>query len=228
MMLRTLVLAICGLSLFSVEASARQIFWQLRDVQFSDGALAGGTFIYDADSNEYSDVLIITNTGPARRGALYVTASPTSTRFTGLFFTKPGEDQKGLPGLDLFYTRDLTNEGGVVPLAAGFGIEMTCANASCSVFGTPQRLVTSGYLEGRPLDEPDSTSRSGSASRSTDKIVAAALLGGFSIQAQVRLSQDLLPTAMPLWNSPYDIIAEGQRSKATRTLTRAGRPGSKG
>ena len=218
MRLRVLLLVVCGVSLFSVEASARHIFWQLRDVQFSDGALAGGRFIYDADSNEYSFVLIITNRGRSRPGAVYTTASPTSNRIMGLFFTKPGEDQKGLPGLDLFYTRELTNEGGVVPLAAGFGLEMTCANASCSVFGTPQRLVTGGYLEGRPLDEPDSTSMSGSDFRSTDKIVAAALLGGFRIQAQVPSSQHPLPTPIPSW-----IAREAYRSarRDSRELTAA-------
>jgi len=201
MRLRVLLLVVCGVSLFSVEASARHIFWQLRDVQFSDGGIAGGRFIYDVDSNTYSDVLIITNAGKSRPGATYNTASPTSNRITGLFFTQPGEDQKGLPGLDLFYTRELTNEGGVVPLAAGFGLEMTCANASCSVFATPQRLVTSGYLEGRPLEEFHSRSSLGSGLTSSDSTLAAALPGSLWIQALPQSSQHPLPAASTIWST---------------------------
>lgn len=201
---RTLLLAICGLCLFSVEASARNVFWALRDVRFNDGGTASGTFIYNVDTNRYSGTLITTTDGTARSGATYIIAGPTSDRIHGHFLTSASEDQTGLPGLDLLYNDILTNAGGDVPLVTHlFSLEYTCGNAACTVFAVPQRAVTDGYLHGTPLPLGGTAASSlGGSFRSNGKTVAAALPGGFSIQADSLSSRRSLPAAIPYWLTP--------------------------
>lgn len=144
-----LLLTLFGLSLVPASAFAKPVLWTLTNVQFDDGGTAAGSFIYDAEKSEDSDVNITTQGGSVRPGATYITViGNKNLKSTGLFLTSWGDDQTGLPGLALFYTSALTDNGGTVLIRAPESLEVTCASPTCNGFTTPQRHVISGSLEG--------------------------------------------------------------------------------
>ena len=49
-----------ALLLFSMAAQAAPVTWHLQDVVFDDGATASGSFVYDADTGNYSSIDITT------------------------------------------------------------------------------------------------------------------------------------------------------------------------
>ena len=49
--------------LFSAPASAIPITWNLQNVTFNDGNTATGSYVYDADINQYSSINITTSAG---------------------------------------------------------------------------------------------------------------------------------------------------------------------
>jgi hypothetical protein len=122
------------------------VTWTLHDVVFSDGAVATGTFVYDADTNTYSSVNITTTTGLVRTGATYafvctlpcVDGSPPSSTGASFLTTSPASDLTGLP-IFVFASFDgpLTNEG-----AKALRIlvaELSCADANCTEPDQPVR-----------------------------------------------------------------------------------------
>ena len=134
-MWRMLLLAAFALCQWSAPAFALPIQWTLEGVTFSDGASAFGTFVYDADTNEYTDINITTTTA-SRPGAMYafVCVAPC----TGVMpdqngelnlTTSPSSDQTGLPGFALFFDPPLSNSGGVRAVLGA--LEADCSNSTC-------------------------------------------------------------------------------------------------
>lgn len=82
-----------GLAIFLLAAIAHAtpVNWKLNGVLFSDGGTANGTFVYDADTNQFSAINITTTTGSVLSGAAftYVCSSPcvglAPSSATGLF-----------------------------------------------------------------------------------------------------------------------------------------------
>ena len=64
-------LFLLGALLFALPAHANPITWHLDGVAFDDGGTANGSFVYDADTNIYSDVSVVTTAGSAFAGAAY-------------------------------------------------------------------------------------------------------------------------------------------------------------
>ena len=136
-----LVLLFCVPSI----ASANGITWDLSGVTFSDGGTASGTFVYDAASNTYSSIGIITAGGPAFGGATYTSLSGVfGSSSTGMLLGASG-DLTNTALLFLIFGADLTSSGGTVPLI-GVG-EGTCDNSNCSA-STLLRSITAGDLVG--------------------------------------------------------------------------------
>lgn len=146
------------------SVNAFPIPYTLVGVEFNDGGIATGSFIYDPTTNVYSNVHIVTTTGSARSGATYTFVcgqdvssctgvSPNSTELLNL--TTSDADQTGEPGLALFFTGvggtmglgtatqfDISNSS----LSVGAGQEAACANAACSSPTNPSRVTVAGFV----------------------------------------------------------------------------------
>jgi hypothetical protein len=109
-------------------ANALPITWTLENVTFAGGATASGSFVYDADTNQYISRDIVFSALPA---------TPFLFQYPQLGFD-PGEldsvnsdaaDLTGVGYLALIFGSILTDAGGTVALSNGF--EGTCSNATC-------------------------------------------------------------------------------------------------
>ncbi|MEQ8934244.1 MAG: VPLPA-CTERM sorting domain-containing protein [Amphiplicatus sp.] len=144
------VLAAIGLT---VPANAAPVTWTLVNAVFEDGGTASGTFTYDADTNVYSAIDIVTTAGSIQNGAEYHIAAPmfvhAATRFGAVPVPSPG-----LTGLTIFsitWASALTNAGGLVSIltADHASAEGVCLNFNCSSFNGylgGARLFVSGYV----------------------------------------------------------------------------------
>ena len=73
--------------LLSVSASAAPLLWTLSGVTFADGGTASGSYIYDATTNTYSSVHVITTAGSRLPGATYTQENVNFTpNAAALFF----------------------------------------------------------------------------------------------------------------------------------------------
>jgi hypothetical protein len=155
MEIRTLVGLVC---LFAGTASATPVVWNLTGTG-SDGGTLGGSFVYDADTDTYSSIVVTTSGGSfpvATFGTIFTTGGgfPGATQ-AHLILKGTASGQSYV--LALFYNQVLTNAGGTVPLEPGGagGLEDTCTDPSCSSGGGPTRtfvgsLTSTGVLNPTP------------------------------------------------------------------------------
>src|SRR5260370_29492460 len=96
-------LTLLGLLTFLLPAGANAVSltYNLSGVTFSDSGTASGSFQYDAVTNAYSNVSIITTNGGSRSGATFNSESGGVSLLTGgiLPITLPVARQTGLPAL---------------------------------------------------------------------------------------------------------------------------------
>ncbi|HVS82829.1 MAG TPA: Calx-beta domain-containing protein [Pyrinomonadaceae bacterium] len=130
--------------LLPAGANAVPLTYNLSGVTFSDSATASGSFQYDAVTNAYSNVNIIT-TGGSRSGATYHSVSggfaPDSSGI--LLVTMAGAGQTGLPGLALFFSPVLNGAGGMSTLT---GEESDCVDPECTMPSGTMRTITAGTV----------------------------------------------------------------------------------
>ena len=118
----------------ALSAQAAPVLWTLNGVSFDDGSTASGSFVYDAATNLYSNVNIVTTATPSPvvpphiaptaplTGATYAhvftctscTFAPSATSLRVLTQPQPN-DQTGLDALRLQFPA-LTDAGGPVTL----------------------------------------------------------------------------------------------------------------
>ena len=133
---RSLMKAIlCGILVASsLIAEAVPLTWTLNGVIFRDGGTANGSFVYDADTNIFSDFEINTTAGADFAGATY----------TDFLFGDGAAFQvvpdASLPSLDgsldftIVMTSPLTNNGGTIDVL--IALEGLCQNAACDALST--------------------------------------------------------------------------------------------
>jgi len=179
-MLRSISVAIAVAAL-SFPASAGPLTWTLTGATFSDGATATGSFVFDADTDTFSNIDIVFT--PAAGSPvetfsyLCVTSqcSPWINGYNGPFLTVPSStDLTGLPGFWLGLPeafggpgpdQPMTDAGGTIPLSGpnAFTYEATIADAIWSdTVQHPPDLAIAGSITTVP--EP-----------------ASALLGGMAV-----------------------------------------------
>jgi hypothetical protein len=130
------VLALTG------PAAAIPVTWQLQNAVFASGRTATGSFVYDADTNTYSNIDIDTMSSPTNH---YDTAIPLSTSGLVGFVTGVLADYVGTPALAIAWATPLTNAGGTVPFdLAIVAVEGTCITADCLIIISvgPQQFVS--------------------------------------------------------------------------------------
>ena len=136
----------------SSAALADPVKWTLTGVTFNDGGTASGSFVYDAETNGYSDVSITTTTGTIRTGATY--PGPVygfaNSSFVGPLTGSPNIGER----IFQIYTEPRTDAGGVLEVF-DYSSEDNCASADCSSPGSPSRTVVTGTLVGGPVSAPE-------------------------------------------------------------------------
>jgi PEP-CTERM motif len=161
------------LSLFAVAApiaSADGVTWTIEDLTLSDGASVTGSFVYDATTNTFSSIDIVTQAGTALNGtafpgATYTVVDPGFGPFPfDVAFVPSASDLTNGPVLELEFfagsdenaTESLTNAGGTVVTVVN---ELQCSNVNCSsVYGQEIRGSNvdspTGIVVGVPTPEP--------------------------------------------------------------------------
>lgn len=133
------------------SAQAIPVTWTIDSLFFDDGGTASGSFIFDADTDTYSAVSIVTTAGSVLGGTTYNFPSQVVCGGSGgcLFVEADTPDLTGTSGLFMLLAPGLTNSGGVVGI--DYGQEAPCAVPDCSGDGAPTRFVTSGQITGVPI-----------------------------------------------------------------------------
>ena len=134
-------------------AMAAPVTWYAT-ATYDDGAVLGGSFVYDANTNTYSSVNL-TMEGGNRPDRTYVTGAVvmTSTVLVALTSAGPGT---GNPIIELIWTGSLNDAGGSRPLVASIR-DGECANSSCSSIASnpaPRRLVSGQVSTTQPNVTP--------------------------------------------------------------------------
>ena len=155
----------------SAAASAGPILWTFSGATLTDGGTITGSFDFDADTNTYSNVNVVTTPGSLLSGSVYsfvcgqdvascTGVTPNSAEV--LLLASNATDQTGLPALALFFTgiggvppAGLTDAGGTIDisntsLSVGAAQEAPCSDAACAAPGSPARFTTAGDVVGTP------------------------------------------------------------------------------
>lgn len=145
---------------FIATAQAAPLQWTLTDVTFDDGGTATGSFVYDADSNTYSNIALKTTAGTAGAAAEFRTKCTTAHCLSSLpellFIASANQsDLTNVPLLDIEPSGPLTNTPATVDLV--FGMSFLCSNAACTGIGGGLRVFTTGQLIGTPYVAPPAT-----------------------------------------------------------------------
>jgi len=141
-----------------VIVNADPVLWDLKNVSFNDGGSASGSFIYDADLQDYQSWTITTTEGVQSNGTGgpfpgYTYNESDSFAVNGSsgctidFVAKSDPSQSLCLSLPSF----LTDAGGAYPLLA----------SSAETYSSGDRLVTAGTLEDPPLPRPKDPPRCG-------------------------------------------------------------------
>jgi hypothetical protein len=130
----------------SSAALAIPVEWTLQNVIFTDGGTAFGSFVYDADTNIYSEVDITTTSGAVLSGTVYKFTNPYISGNASITqFLNAEGDLTGARFFGLIPLYDLTNEllsTSINNLDTG---EYACSSSSCGG-GSGLRGVNSGYI----------------------------------------------------------------------------------
>ena len=148
------ILALTILILPLGSASATPISWTLENWVFDDGGTASGSFVFDADTNAYSNISITTTLGSTLGGASYGIpdlASPGNSTIA-VWVTGPMADFTGTPLVAVQWLSALTNAGGTayVNLSGSFYGEYACGDAGCTYAVGPYRQLTQGFVSTVP------------------------------------------------------------------------------
>jgi hypothetical protein len=129
------------LGLLAIPIYADPVTWTVIGT-FDDGGTIHGSFNYDADTNTYSNVNLVTSPGTSPLGRTYNVISPSLLPDGShvLVLTSAAANQMGNPGTALMLTPALDDFGGTVSVT---GVEATCGDSACSGNTTPQRYLTS-------------------------------------------------------------------------------------
>jgi hypothetical protein len=129
------------------SANAVPVVWTLNDVTFNDGGIATGSFTFDANTGNYSDISIQTTAGttqpiPAYPGTSYGDLNPSTVIGQNLLAYETGAADYGLA---LDWLGNLSNSGGSLTLQTG----ISSNEIDLNVFAT--RLITGGSISAIPI-----------------------------------------------------------------------------
>lgn len=143
-----------SLSLIIAPAQGASIQWDLYNVQFDDGGTAYGSFFYDADTNDFSNIDVTTTAGSTFTTDMhYELMNPSLTiDATGLHLTENGGTTEDIRAFNINIVAAMTNAGGAFYLhtpPAPTAFEGVCSDNTiyCNSFKpNPSRSVISGWV----------------------------------------------------------------------------------
>lgn len=145
---------ILTLSVSTGSASAAGLTWTLNDVTFRDGGTATGSFTYDADTNTYSNISILTTVFEVlpvtdyNQGSLLSGNPDTLDLANGGIAPPPNMPLFTNNILSLKFASSLTNNGGTV------NINGTEQFNSFFILTSSARSIVGGYVRATPVAVP--------------------------------------------------------------------------
>ena len=146
-------LIVCVFALGAPSGKAAPITWNLVNATFTGGGSASGSFVYDATSDKYSYIHIVTTSITGFPGQTY-TAGNAASNAGELFLLT---NSAGGFAYVLNFTFDLTNAGGSNPLVLLIGPmlgvpsqEFGCIDADCNLTSAPNRFNATGSVTSVP------------------------------------------------------------------------------
>jgi hypothetical protein len=144
------------LTLFMLTVStvsyAVPVTWYLEGA-FDDGGSVSGSFVYDADSNVFSDIAVTTTAGSVFGGDYYDTPFSQSGSYVFAFNDLSG----AIPGAPVIVIQSvdlepMTNAGGEIAIDVSGSGETICKDLGCTEY-TPQefRFFTAGTISTVPI-----------------------------------------------------------------------------
>jgi len=106
--------------LFSSGGFAAPVTWTINNAVFDDGGAVSGTFDYDADTNSYSNIALLTTDGSSTfSGTTYLSSQSVSSASFFNSSTTLNDVGTGLTVFAMQFFQPLTNAGGAVALFTG-------------------------------------------------------------------------------------------------------------
>lgn len=151
----------------ALASHAAPVVWQLNDFAFNDGGTAYGSFVYDPDTDQLSNIDVHTTAGSVLGGRHFVsTAGVWGARPNDgilAFSDTTGTDFAGAGWLRIDAWIDFQAAAGTVVeqwLAVGsegFCVDSACVSGASEISHPGQvRDTLSGYLVAMPVPEPSS------------------------------------------------------------------------
>jgi hypothetical protein len=138
---------VASVGMVATPAEAAALRWNLQGVTFNDGGTASGSFLFDADTNTFSDVNISTFLSNGNPVASYVSALGDATGFASVI-------PSPFSVLTFGFSSPLTNLGGEIALlpttefafVGGLPLSRSISAGSVSAAATP--IPTPALLPG--------------------------------------------------------------------------------
>jgi hypothetical protein len=133
--------------LVSLTANAAPVTWTVNSLMFDDGGTGSGTFSYDADTNTYSNIDILTTAGTASTGAPYMSVIDFAPNDAD-YLTVMVVPLAGTHSLELSFAASLTNAGGIIAIE---GVGESLCGQECMYPAVRLRDITSGQISAVPV-----------------------------------------------------------------------------
>lgn len=149
------------------SANAVPVQWTLQDVLLDDGTSVAGSFVFDRDTFQTTNIDITTQDGPVyvgrHYGACNVANMVTSCGPVGIrVFEQALPDLTDEWVFSLWTDGEMTNVGGTLILRTDFGGESVCLDADCNP-SSPRRGIVEGSIVGQVVPVPGAVWLFGSA-----------------------------------------------------------------
>jgi hypothetical protein len=131
----------------AAAVNATPVEWSIDALVFDDGGTGSGTFTYDADTNTYSNIDILTTAGTESDGAPYMSVidfAPNDSDFLAVM-VYPLE---GSHSLELSFATSLTNGGGIITID---GLGESLCGQECMYPALRLRDISSGQISAVPV-----------------------------------------------------------------------------
>jgi len=141
--------------LITANTNAAPVTWTLNGVTFDDMGTASGSFVYNVDTNIYSDIAITTSGGTYFDDSqLYTLINPDEIiDAKGLHLVAESDPQYLTRAFNFNFASYLTNQGGTVLVATPpppTAFETRCASDLCRSYFSGRR-VTAGSISAVPI-----------------------------------------------------------------------------
>jgi hypothetical protein len=202
--LRVWFSALCGALLVLPNVSAEPVVWTLQNVQFFDGSTASGSFVFDADLDQYSLVNVSVTAGSVNDAAAFNFLSPADQSANVVYLATANPPIIGTTEgfIMSFSPLQLTDAGGTIPLN---GILGPCFTAECDIVG-PYSIPSSGYVAGVPVSPVVTTTTLPSGNLGTSYRTTLTASGGTGTYVTWTVATGSLPGGLTL-NSSTGVIS---------------------